>query len=137
MRWNGRDIRGVDVTLQKDADGHLNDRLDAGLLVAVDLVYSDIVLAVAGRSDWGRHGGDEVEVEVEVEMKGKVQGSAVRTEMDGYASGPVAAGMKLFKEPPSPKAGRGWREPGCRPPPKPAGLDGRSLPLFILSPRDS
>lgn len=50
-------IRGIDVTLQKDADGHLHDRLDAGLFIAVDLVYSDIVLAVAGRSDWGRHGG--------------------------------------------------------------------------------
>lgn len=41
------DIRGLDVALQQDAYGHLHDRLDAGLLIAVHLAHADIVLAVA------------------------------------------------------------------------------------------
>lgn len=41
-------IRGLDITFQKGPDGHLYDRLDARLLVLVDLVQPNIVLAVAG-----------------------------------------------------------------------------------------
>lgn len=45
-----QDLRGLDITFQQDADGHLNDSLDTGLLITVNLVNADIVLAVAGSS---------------------------------------------------------------------------------------
>lgn len=48
-------LRGLDVTLQQHADGHLDHGLDTGLGVLVDLVDADIVLAVAGSSNV-RHG---------------------------------------------------------------------------------
>ncbi len=49
VRRGGREIvRRVDCTLQEHADGHLGDGLDAAFLVTVDLVYADVVLAIAG-----------------------------------------------------------------------------------------
>lgn len=51
------DLRGLDITLQQDADGHLNDGLDTGFLIAVNLVNADIVLAVAGSSERAHDGG--------------------------------------------------------------------------------
>lgn len=48
-------VRNVNVALQKAADGHLNHGLEAGLFIAVDLVDTDIVLAVAGSSKLRRH----------------------------------------------------------------------------------
>lgn len=44
----GLGVRGVDLALEKAADGHLGDRLLASLLILVDLVDADIVLAIAG-----------------------------------------------------------------------------------------
>lgn len=38
----------VDVALEEAADGHLDDGLDAGRSVAMDLVDADVVLAIAG-----------------------------------------------------------------------------------------
>lgn len=50
---------------------------------------------------------------------------------------PCGSRMKLFKTSPEPGSSRDGEMAAYRPPPKPAGLDGRSLPRFILSPRDS
>ena len=49
LSWGGRVYsRYINVALQQHADGHLNHGLDAGLLIAVHFVYTDIVFAVAG-----------------------------------------------------------------------------------------
>lgn len=42
--WN---IRGLDVALKEDADGHLDDILCA-VIVALHLVQADVILAIAG-----------------------------------------------------------------------------------------
>lgn len=52
-------LRGLDITLQQDADGHLDDSLDTGLLITVNLVNADIVLAVAGSSQRVHDCGDK------------------------------------------------------------------------------
>lgn len=51
----GLGVGGLDVTLEQTADGHFSNSLDTSRLVAVDLVDSDIVLAVAS-SGYVRHG---------------------------------------------------------------------------------
>lgn len=43
--------RSLNVTLEQDADGHLDNGLDTALLIAVYLVHADIILAVAGSSE--------------------------------------------------------------------------------------
>ena len=50
-----RIIRNVDVALEETADGHLDHGLEAGLFIPVDLVDTDIVLAVTGSSKLCRH----------------------------------------------------------------------------------
>lgn len=42
------DLRGLNIALQKDTDGHFHDSLDTCLLIAVHLAHADIVLAIAG-----------------------------------------------------------------------------------------
>jgi len=44
----GLGVRGVDVALEEDADSHLHNGLNSSLLVLVDLVQPDVVLAIAG-----------------------------------------------------------------------------------------
>lgn len=41
-------LRGLNVTLQQDTDGHFHDSLNTSLLIAVHLAHADIVLAIAG-----------------------------------------------------------------------------------------
>jgi hypothetical protein len=48
-------IRGFNVSFQQTANCHLHDGLHARLLVAMDLVNADIVLAVAGSTELGGH----------------------------------------------------------------------------------
>jgi hypothetical protein len=50
-------VADVNVTLEQDADRLLDDGVNAGLGVLVDLVEADIVLAVAGVAELG-HGGE-------------------------------------------------------------------------------
>ena len=40
-------LRGVNIALQKDTDRHFNDGLSSSLLILVDLVKADVVLAIA------------------------------------------------------------------------------------------
>jgi len=42
-----RGIGGVNIALQKDTDRHFNDGLSSSLLILVDLVKADVVLAIA------------------------------------------------------------------------------------------
>ena len=44
-----RDLRSVDFSLQQDANSHLDDGLDTSRLVTVDLVHTNVVLAIACR----------------------------------------------------------------------------------------
>ena len=48
--WGG--LRGLNVTFEQHADGHFNDGLGAGFLVTVDLVETDVVLAIAGVAEF-------------------------------------------------------------------------------------
>lgn len=48
-------VGGLDLALEKAADGHLSDGLRAGGFILVDLVDADIVLAIASSSEAG-HG---------------------------------------------------------------------------------
>ena len=41
-------LRGFDFTFKEHAHGHLNDRLGARLLITVDFVDTNVVLAIAG-----------------------------------------------------------------------------------------
>ena len=43
----GSCLRGVNIALQKDTDRHFNDGLSSSLLILVDLVKADVVLAIA------------------------------------------------------------------------------------------
>lgn len=53
------DLRGIDLALQQNTDGHLHDGLHTGLLIAVHLVHANIVLAVAGSGERGHDGRDK------------------------------------------------------------------------------
>jgi len=57
MRVNSR---GLNVSFKQDADSHLNNGLDASLLVLLDLVEADIVLSIAGIAKL-RHGNEETD----------------------------------------------------------------------------
>jgi hypothetical protein len=48
MMNNGCHLRSLNVTFEERADGLLNNGVNAGLLVLIDLVQADIVFAVAG-----------------------------------------------------------------------------------------
>lgn len=50
--WN---LRGFNISLEQDADCLLNNGVDAGLGVLINLVQTDVVLAVAGVAEL-RHG---------------------------------------------------------------------------------
>ena len=43
----GSCLRGVNIALQKDTDRHFNNSLSSSLLILVDLVKADVVLAIA------------------------------------------------------------------------------------------
>lgn len=81
-----QDLRGLDITLQQDADGHLDDSLDTGLLITVNLVNADIVLAVAGSSqrvhDCGgwkiSRGGDKKDKRQRQELSGTAEAQKMR-----------------------------------------------------------
>lgn len=44
-------LRGLNIALEQNAYGHLNNGLGTGLFVAVHLVHADIVLAIAGSGE--------------------------------------------------------------------------------------
>ena len=66
-------LRGLDVTLKENTDGHLNNSLDTSALITVNLVHADIVLTIAGGGERTHDGKLEVEYVVGDKIK---QGSS-------------------------------------------------------------
>ena len=47
----GSCLRGINIAFQKDTDRHFNDGLSSSLLILVDLIKADVVLAIACRAE--------------------------------------------------------------------------------------
>ena len=64
-------LRGLDIPLEEGADSLLYDRVDTRLLVLVDFVQTDVVLAVAGIAELRHGAGQNGEEKRGEEKRGK------------------------------------------------------------------